>query len=377
MRIFLDHNSTTPLLQTSYDVMKPYFMEQFFNSIGIHEHCQKLSEEIEVARDDFKRLISKEAGEFIFTSSATESNNFIISQPMFHSIITTTIEHPSVLEPSKRYHKDTAEFIKVSADGLVDLNDLRTTLSKHSKKNNPILVSVQHANPVVHTIQPIKEIRAICKEYQIFLHVDATQTFGRLPLPAIDADFITISSHKCYGPKGIAGIWIKRNLMSSIRPLIYGGHQEFCLRAGTSNVPGIIGFAASAKTVNKEMENNRKHIDVLTRILWEKLQDAFQDIELNGSTARIPGGLHFSIPGIDSRSIILSLPEVIISTGMSCSSEESDPILKALGRASLIRSSFRLQIGFENTVEEIKTAADLLISKISQSRSFWGNKWCR
>lgn len=373
--IFLDHNSTTPVLPQAMKKMLPYYNEKFFNPGGVQKICTDIKLEIEEARSSLSKLISQREGQIIFTASATEANNLILSQKFFDFVITSAVEHPSVVTPAFAYHKDSVYLLPLLPDGQINIVALREKLVTCSEKKLKILISVQHANQVIHTIQPINKIRKLCKEFGATFHIDATQTFGKIPMNEIDADFITVSSHKCYGPKGIAALWIADNspLYGNFIPLIYGGHQENGLRAGTQNVPGIIGFVTAAEYMNNFLSKHKNHVNNLATIFYKKLKETFPDITLNGNeTLRLPGGLHFSVPGVDSRAVILTIPNLIISTGMSCSSAESDPVLKALGKQKLMRSSFRVQIGFENTQEEIFTACDSLINSISKSLKFWG-----
>ena len=375
MKIFLDHNSTTPILPLAFDSMKPYFTDLFYNPGGIQTICQDINSEIEKSRDILESLISHKKGRLIFTSSATEANNFIISQNYFTEILTTGIEHPSIIESSILYHKNEVIFLSLKSDGLIELENLESNLRTLSNSNRRILVSIQYANQVIHTIQPIESISKLCRKYGAYLHVDATQAFGKIPLIDYDIDFITVSAHKCYGPKGIAGLWISDDFdFNLLTPILAGGHQEFNKRAGTHNVAGIIGFRTAAEYMCTHYEEHRVKIETMSKRFYKGFVEQVSDCVLNGNlTNRLPGGFHFSVPGADMRSILISLPDLIISTGMACSSSESDPVLKALGKMDSTRNSFRMQIGFENTEQEMDTAVELLSNAIIKSRSFWGN----
>lgn len=375
MSIFLDHNSTTPMLDIAYKAMKPYFCDYFYNSSGLQNPCREIAETIENARTDLRKLVSFNAGLLIFTSSATEANNFVICQNIFHKIITIPIEHPSVINAARRYHGTDVIYSKIDSDGIVDLDDLKINLIKNYQTDKKILVSIQYANQVIHSIQPMKEISDLCKKYGAYLHVDATQAFGKLPITNISADFITISSHKCYGPKGIAALWISKNIdLTKIKSLMCGGHQEFNLRAGTLNVPAIIGFHRAAQFMYSNYDEHFLSVSRLTSKFYNEFTKLVPDCFLNGSiTQRLPGGLHFTVPNVDMRSVLLSLPNIIISTGMSCSSYESDPVLTSIGKKQQTRNSFRIQVGFENTEDEIHEAVVELSKKILEARSFWGN----
>ena len=373
MTVFLDHNSTTPILELARLAMVPYFDGRFYNPSGIQQPCRNIMNDIDDARELFCNIIANGNGTMIFTASATEANNLAICQQFFDDVITTPIEHPSVTVAAENYHKGNVHYVDVLEDGTVSLEGLLNILNKLEKKR--ILVSIQHANQVVHTVQPVDRISKICKEYEnVVFHSDATQTFGKLPIDALDADMVTISSHKCYGPKGAAGLWISDAVLKDgIRPLICGGHQEYNLRAGTYNVPAIIGFATAANYMNMNLQKHIDKILILSQQFQKHISNAFKDVQWSGNAEKcIPGGLHFAVPGIDSRTILMSMPDIIISTGMSCSSEEADPVMGALGKANMARHSFRVQIGFENTEAEINIACTRLIETINKARNFWG-----
>lgn len=373
MTIFLDHNSTTPLLPKAFEAMKPYFEELFFNPSGIHGACESIGEQIESWRFSISRHISSKKGRLIFTASATEANNFVLKQEMFKSVVTIAIEHPSVIVPALHCHPNRVYLVKVDEAGLIDLDDLENKI-KLAKMNGRTLVSIQYANSVIHTIQPVSSISKICREMDVNFHIDATQAFGRICMPNIDVDFITVSAHKCYGPKGIGGLWISERILSErLVPLIHGGHQENSMRAGTYNVPSILGFKIAADYMYDNIENHTLYLNSLVSKFWNEFTEVLPDASMNGDVNnRIPGGLSISVKGTDIRSIILGLPDIIISSGMSCSSKESDPVLKAIGREDLVRCTFRMQIGFENTENEIDIAAKKISGLIKQSRNFWG-----
>lgn len=369
--IFLDHNSTTPVLPEAVSAMLPYFNTLFYNPGCVQYVCDELKTKIIEAKNIITKNLNRNTGKLIFTSSASESNNLAIKGFQFNHFITSPIEHPSVCKLVKSSDK----FVKIDSSGIVDLEDLKKLLCKR-KNNIKTLVSVQHANQVLHTIQPINEIAKLCREYDAFFHVDATQTYGKEQFdfsPTI-IDLITVSSHKCYGPKGIGALWINDNILSSgFKGMIIGGEQEYGLRAGTLNVPGIIGFATAINVLHDNILENKNKIVKLTNYFLEKFLRNTPNVKLNGAISnRLAGGLHFSIRGVDVRSLLMATPEIILSTGMACSMADVDPIFAALDRLSESRYSLRMQIGFENTFDEITFAADLLSKKIEEARSNWG-----
>ncbi|MBQ0068068.1 MAG: aminotransferase class V-fold PLP-dependent enzyme [Phascolarctobacterium sp.] len=368
--IFLDHNSTTPLLQCAYDDMKPYFCDLFYSPGGLQEICTSIADKIENTRKLIAGFISDQDGFLLFTSCATESNNFILKQGFFDIVITSPIEHPSLLKSAYFYHPDGVKKVKILSDGVIDVGDLECLL-KENCSNKKVLVSIQHGNSVIHTLQDVEKISNLCLKYGAYLHVDATQTLGRISLIPNRADFITVSAHKCYGPKGIAALWIKKELLGKFGTpsLVGGGHHEKNLRAGTSNVPGIVGFGSAVNFMCTHLDQHAEHVKRLSKMFYTKFMKDIPNAILNGNKdMRIPGGLSFYVPGVDMRSILSSLPDIIISTGMACSTSGADPVMMELGGEELAKGSFRIQIGFENSENEIQQSVDALVTAIKQSK---------
>ena len=376
--IFFDHNSTTPLLREAYEAMSPYFYDQFYNPGNTSQiPLENINRAAENARETISNLINGSDGKIIFTSSASEANNTAIKQKKYELIITSPIEHPSVLNPVNYRQNNGTEifFLKIDDFGRIDIDNLENLLK--SAENKKKLVTIQYVNQVIHTIQPVMQISSLCQKYNADYHIDAAQAFGRinLDLNELKADMITISAHKCYGPKGIGALWIRNRILNNdFESFIHGGHQEYGYRAGSLNIPGIIGFSKACEIVLSNLDERNKKVHEITNHLYLNLSKAVNDIKLNGHPEnRISGGLHFSIYGVDMRSIITSIPDIIVSTGMACNGYDTDPVLGALNRSSESRFSMRLQLGFENTIEEVNYFIDVISKKIAHSRKFWGD----
>jgi cysteine desulfurase len=375
--IYLDNNATTPVLPEVIDEMLPFFHTLYFNPGCPHQLCESVSVEIEKARLKIAAAIGGEcSGEIIFTGSATEANNLALHLFKNRQIITSPIEHPSVRLPAIEIGKTAipVKWVDLDSYGVVDVSSLERILSTR----RPSIVSIQHANQVVHTIQPIAEISQVCKRYGALLHVDASQSFGRIALDSCEwgLDIVSISSHKCYGPKGIAALWIKNEVWGmDMSPLLYGGAQEKGLRPGTHNVPAIIGFGKACEIASKivqpimDFELQRKG-----KLLWSFLSGGNLGVLLNGHPeSRLPGGIHCYIPGVDSKSLLASIPQIIASTGMACTHGSVDPVLEKIGFSNRSRGALRMQIGRNLDDSVIEEAARLILDAIVIQRARWGN----
>lgn len=375
--IYLDNNSTTPVLAEVLEEMLPYFNTKYFNPGCPHQLCESVSVEIEKARLEVAIAIGGErSGEIIFTGSATEANNLALHLFKNRQIITSPIEHPSVKLPAIEIGRTTipVKWVDIDTYGVVDVSSLKRILST----SGPSIVSIQHANQVIHTIQPIVEISQVCKSYGALLHVDASQSLGRIALDSheLGLDIITLSSHKCYGPKGIAALWIKNEVWGEeMIPLLYGGAQENGIRPGTHNVPAIIGFGKACTIASKIVEPTMDlDLQRKGRLLWSYLSGSDLGILLNGHPEmRLPGGIHCYIPGVDSKSLLASIPKIIASTGMACTHGSLDPVLEQIGFSNRSRGALRMQVGRNIEDSVIEEAARIILEAIVVQRSRWGN----
>lgn len=378
--IYLDNHSTTKVDPLVVEAMLPYFTENYGNaSSKSHEFGWKAEASVDLARKLIARLLKCEPRDIIFTSGATESINLAIKGAAeLHSakgnhIITTVIEHEAVLDSCKNLERKGFDvtYVKVNENGIVDPMDIADAITEKT-----FLVSVMYVNNEIGTIQPIKEIAKLCKAKKILFHTDATQAVGKLPidLSKLGIDMLSFSSHKMYGPKGVGALY-KTGKLPRVRiaPQIDGGAQEKGLRAGTLNVPGIVGLGKACEIASKELENEVVRISLLRDRLYNGIISAVKGVRLNGDPVkRIPGNMNISIEGIDADSLMISMKEVAVSTGSACSSEAVEPshVLSAIGLdKDLMRSTIRFGVGRFNTEEEIEYVINKVSEKVNYLRS--------
>lgn len=371
--IYLDNHSTTKVDPLVLEAMLPYFTENFGNaSSKSHEFGWKAEAVVEYSRKLASRLLNCEPRDIIFTSGATESINLAIkgaaeaNSAKGNHIITTKIEHEAVLDTCKNLERKGFDvtYIGVNENGLVSPSDILEAIT-----DKTILVSVMYVNNEIGTIQPVKEIAKICKQKKILFHTDATQAVGKLPIDLSKAgiDLLSFSSHKIYGPKG-AGALYKTGKLPRVRITAQqdGGAQEKGLRAGTLNVPGIVGLGKACEVAQKNLETEAKRIKALKDLLYNGIISGVKGVKLNGDPVnRIAGNLNISIEGIDADALMMSIKDIAVSTGSACSSESVEPshVLAAIGLdKKLMRSTIRFGLGRFNTKEEI----EYVISKITE-----------
>jgi cysteine desulfurase len=374
--IYLDNNSTTRVDPAVLEAMLPYFSEHYGNaSSKSHEFGWKAEAAVQHARNLVARLINCEPRDIIFTSGATESVNLAIkgAAEMYRSkgnhIITTVIEHEAVLDSCKNLERKGFDvtYVKVNEDGIVDIEDITRAINE-----NTILVSVMYANNEIGTVQPVLEIAKLCKEKKVLFHTDATQAVGKLPIDLSDhnIDMMSFSSHKMYGPKGVGALY-KSGKLPRIRvtPQTDGGAQEKGLRAGTLNVPGIVGFGTACEIAHNLLETESNRILQLKNRLYYGIISGVKGVKVNGDMSkRIPGNLNISIPGIDADSLMMAMKDIAVSTGSACSSESVEPshVLSAIGLdKKLMRSTIRFGIGRFNTEEEIEYVINKVTEKVN------------
>lgn len=362
-QIYLDHNATTPLRKEVLDAMIPYFTEEYGNASSVHSKGQAALKAVESSRELIGNAIGTEAVDVVFTSGGTEADNLAIKGVAMANIekgrhiVTSQIEHSAVLE-SCRFAEDELGFevtyIPVDKYGVVDLDRLKEAIRKDT-----ILISVMFANNEIGTIQPIKEISKIAKEKGIYFHTDAVQALGKEPIDVEDlhVDLCSLSAHKLNGPKGIGGLYIRKGV--KIIPCQSGGHHERRRRAGTLNVPGIVGFAKSAEIAVKDMEKTKKYLSKLTNKLWEGLHKELKEIYLNGHPKnRLSNTLNISFRYIEGESLLLNfdLKGIMASTGSACTSGSLEPshVLTAIGvPPDISQGSIRFSFGHGNTEKDV------------------------
>lgn len=371
MKVYLDHNATTPIDPLVLNEILPYYKESFGNPSSLHHFGQVARGGVNLARERIARAISCSPEEIVFTSSGTEANNLAIKGVAFanrwkgNHIIASKIEHLSVLSPLRWLEGNgfRITYIDVDRFGLVDPWEVLSSITPKT-----ILITVMHANNEVGTIQPIKEISEIARDRGIILHTDAVSSFGKIGVDTreLGVDLLSISSHKIYGPKGVGALYIKKG--TRIDPILHGGHQEMDRRAGTEDVPGIVGFGKAAElTLNKDDK-----IQSLLQRLYNGILNSVDDVILNGHpTLRLSNTLNLSFKGVDGEALMarLDLKGIAVSTGSACSKGPSH-VLKAMGlQDDVIRGSIRISIGRWNTEEEIDYVVEVLKRTVDGLRS--------
>ena len=361
--IYLDNNATTPLDPAVCEKMSWFLKEHFGNPSSLYPIGRDAKELVTEARQIIADALGASRSEIIFTGSGTESDNFALrgimdSFPDKNELITSSIEHPAVIETADYLEKNGKKvtYLPVDRQGRVDLNALSQALTPQTA-----LVSIMFANNELGTIQPISEISRIVKKQGILLHTDAVQSFGKISFTVdkIGADLISISAHKVYGPKGVGALYVRKG--TRIQPLIFGGHQERKMRSGTENTAGIVGFGEAVRLLQQQSEKDNKRIARLADRLKLGIESSIPKVIFNGpETDRIKSTLNFSFAGLEAEAILLALAtkDIYVSTGSACSedSEEVSHVLNAIKmRPELARSTLRMSLGRFNTDEDIDT----------------------
>ena len=359
--IYLDHNATTPVDPAVAERMAWFLKEHFGNPSSIYPIGRKVKELMNEARERVAGSLGVDRGEIFFTGSGTESDNFAVfgtleAAPEKNEFVTSAIEHPAVIEAAKALDRRGVKvtYLPVDKYGAVSLDDLRSALTPKTA-----LVSVMHANNEIGTIQPIAEIVRIAHERDVPVHTDAVQSFGKIDVDArkLGVDFLTVSAHKIYGPKGIGALYIRRG--TNICPFVRGGRQERGLRAGTENTAGIIGFGEAVRVLEEKGRKERARIEKLAETLKKGVEERISGARFNGHPEnRVKSTLNFAFPGLEAEAILLALAtkEIYVSTGSACSeeSEEVSHVLQAIGlRPEIARSSIRMSLGRSNSEEDI------------------------
>lgn len=377
---FLDNASTTRVPEEVIKAMLPYFNERFGNASSIHNVGQEAKDGLENSRKIIAKSISAKPEEIIFTSGGTESNNFALKGICFankekgNHIITTKVEHKSILNSCEWLETQgfKTTYLNVDKEGFVNLKELENAIT-----DKTILVSIIHGNNEIGTINDLTEIGKICKKHNVYFHTDACQSYTKtaIDVKKQNLDLVTMSGHKIHGPKGVGALYIREG--TNIHPLMYGGDHEFKLRAGTENIPGIVGFAEAVK-----LASDKKHIEYITK-LRDKLIEGILKIpyvKLNGPrNKRLCNNANFYFKGIEGEAIVgrLDVDGICASTGSACSERTLEPsyILKAIGLSNEeANGSVRLTLSRFNTEEEIEHVLKVLpeiIKKLRQMSPLW------
>ncbi len=378
MNIYLDYNATTPVDRAVLEAMLPFFADSFGNAGSIHSCGQRGRSALDAARDSVAALIGAKPSEIVFTSGGTEGDNLallgsVAASPQSRKhIITTTIEHHAVLNAAQALKRQGIEvtFVSVGSAGVVDPQDIRSAL-----RPDTILISVMHANNELGTIQPIEEIGRIAAEADVRFHCDAVQSASKLPLDVerLGVDLLSISGHKIYGPKGVGALYVRAG--TPLEPQLYGGHHERDRRAGTENVPGIVGFGKAAELVKMNLESDAARIEVLRDRLDEMLTGTLPSIRVNGDRSRrVANTTNLAFAGANGEALViaLDLQGIACSTGAACSSGAVEPshVLLAIGLSpDEARSSLRFSLGRATTDAEIDRALAIIPATVERLRA--------
>jgi cysteine desulfurase len=360
--IYMDHAATTPTDPEVERVMQPWFTEEYGNPSTMYNLGLSAGRALEAARAQIAGFLGADPDEIYFTSGGTESDNWAIKgvadahQNKGRHLVSSTIEHHAVLDTVEFLEKRGFEVTKVPVDstGLLDPEDVRKAI-----RPDTILVSIMHANNEVGTIEPIAEIGAIAREAGIIFHTDAVQTVGKVPISVDDlnVDILSASGHKFYGPKGTGLQYIRSRVR--VTPLMHGGGQERRRRAGTHNMPGIVGIAKALEIAHGQMAEESSRELALRDRLWQGLEERISDIWMNGHpTERLANTLNFRVEGIEGEAMILCLDmnRIGVSSGSACTTGSLDPshVLLAMGiPAEFAHGSLRITLGRDNTEEDI------------------------
>lgn len=378
--IYLDHNATTPVDPRVLEEMLPYFTQVFGNAASIdHEAGHEAKRAVEAAREHCANIIgANDPKEIVFTSGATESDNialFGVAEKYADKgehIITCVTEHKAILDCCKRLEQmgKRVTYLPVDQYGMVDLDALRQAITPRT-----ILISVMFANNEIGTIAPVSEIGAIAHEHGVLFHTDAAQAVGHVPVDveAMNIDLLSFSAHKIYGPKGIGGLYVRRrNPRVKVAPVIYGGGHELGIRSGTLNVPGIVGMGKALDLAKAEMKREGEKYRQWTQMMFQQLREQPGDVELNGHpTQRLPHNLNISIKGIESRSLIVQLKNIALSTGSACTSASVEPshVILALGFGEdRAHSAIRLGLGRDNSEDEVTQSITTIAESVGRLR---------
>lgn len=371
MRIYLDNHATTRCDPIVVEAMLPFFTESYGNpSSSIHKAGKSAALGVETARQQVVDLIGAAPNELIFTSGATESNNLAImglikgnTSPR-HKIVTSSIEHKSILETCKEAQKQNYKVKKIGVDryGLINLDEACEAINE-----NTLFVSIQAANNEIGTIQNIRQLANIAHDKGAIFHTDAAQAAGKthLSIDEWDVDLLSLSSHKLYGPKGMGALYIRGGPRGiPIEAIILGGGQEKDLRSGTLNVPGIVGFGMACELCHNQLDEEAMQIQILRDLFEYSLSKTIPEFKVNGAVhQRLPGNSNITLPSIDAEALIANLPELDLSVGSACTSGAPEPshVLLAIGLSrDEAYSTFRVGIGRFTTEEEIIIAVKMI-----------------
>ena len=378
-KVYLDYSATTPVKEEVLQQMIPYFTQNFGNPSSLYTIGLEAKAAVDKARAQVAHLIGADPSELYFDGGGSESDNWTIfgvadaMKKKGKHIITTKIEHHAILHSTEFLEKHGYEvtYLDVNKEGFVDPAALEDAI-----REDTILVSVMFVNNEIGTVEPIKELCEIAHKHDVLFHTDAVQAIGNVPIDVHDlgVDFMSMSSHKIYGPKGEGGMYIRKGVR--IPSFIHGGAQEKGKRAGTENLAGIVGFGAAAELAEQNLEHHRKHCSELRDYLMDRITAEIPDVIVNGPSdhsKRHPGNLNVTFAKIEGESILLLLDSfgIAVSTGSACSSKSLKPshVLSAIGVSDeLIHGSVRFTVGDFTTKEDLDYTVDCLKAVVSRLR---------
>ena len=376
-RIYLDNAATTKTSQEVVDAMLPYFTENYGNASSIYEVGQRSKEAITTAREDIAKVLGAKTEEIYFTAGGSEADNWALKAAFEayskkgNHIITTKIEHHAILHTCEYLEKKGAEitYLDVDENGLVNLDELQKAIRPET-----ILISIMFANNEIGTIEPVKEIGMIAKEHGVLFHTDAVQAFGQVPIDVdeMNIDMLSSSARKINGPKGIGFLYIRKGV--KIRSFVHGGAQERKRRAGTENVPGIVGYGVAAKRAAETMEVRTAKERELRDYFIDRVLKEIPYVKLNGDPVkRLPNNINLSFRFVEGESllIMLDMKGIAASSGSACTSGSLDPshVLLAIGLPhEIAHGSLRLTLGEDTTKEDLDYTLEQLKEIIGKLR---------
>ena len=372
-RVYLDNNATTPVLPEVFEAMRPYFAERFGNASSIHHHGQETRAAVEDARESVAKLLGCAASEIVFTSGGTESDNLAIAGSVATGdhVITSSIEHHAVLHACK--HQEMVGFevtiLPVDSRGVIDPADVRRALRPNTR-----LISVMMANNETGVLQPVEEIGKIAAEANVHFHTDAVQAAAKVPIDVrrIGCHALSISGHKIHAPQGVGALYVKKG--TRLQPLFHGGRHERQRRAGTENVPGIVGLGKAAQLAREALDNGGDSMTSMRDRLEQGILEQVEDVSVNGQgVPRVPNTTNVRFDHIEGESLViaLDLKGLAVSTGAACSSGAIEPshVLIAMGlRPEQARSSIRFSLGKQTTDADIDVALSLVPEAVARLR---------
>lgn len=375
MKIYLDYNATTPIDKEVAQAMQPYLADYFGNPSSSHSFGIETKKAVENARKQVANLINCKPHEIIFTSGGSESNNYAIKGIAYayenrgNHIITSTIEHPAVIEVCKYLERKGFQitYIPVDEHGIINTQKLEQAITKQT-----ILITVMHANNEIGSIQPISEISKIAQKHGIYFHTDAAQSTGKYPVDVkeLGVDLLSIAGHKLYAPKGIGALYIKEGIQ--LEKLIHGADHEQNKRAGTENVLEIVGLGKACDITHRYLYRNITHMQSVRNLLYTKLKEAIPNIKLNGHPEhRLPNTLNVSFPRIEANILLNELESkgIAASAGAACHTDSVDvsPVLTAIKlNTEYAMGTIRFSVGKTTTEHEINKAAQIIIETVKQ-----------